>query len=91
MNSPPPQPSEHDQRVAAAAEGFSPAQVKKALALIAGDRIKRTEFANEFIVIGSDGDHYLCAADACACRAGFRRCYHQLGVRLFLLADEQAA
>jgi hypothetical protein len=83
--------SDHDKRVAAAAEGFTPAQVKKALALIAGNRIRRTEFAREFIVIGSDGDHYLCAPDACACPAGLRRCYHQLGVRLFLLADDTKA
>ena len=89
------QAADRDQRIAAAVAGFTTTQVSKALKVIAENRIKTTEFANEFIVVGSQGDHYLCAPDACWCRGSHRRgeiarCYHQAAVRLLLASGEAA-
>ncbi len=75
--------------VTAAVAGFSPAQVQKALALIAEDRIQPTQFPGEFIVVSSDGvTHYLTTRDACQCpgamrRNGLAKCKHQCSVRLY--------
>ena len=83
--------SDHDQQIAEAGSGFTPAQVRKALQVIAENRIKTTEFDREYVVVGSQGDHYLCAEDACECPNGRRfginaRCYHMAAVRLYTTA-----
>jgi len=85
------QAADRDQRIAAAVAGFTTTQVSKALKVIAENRIKTTEFDREYVVVGSQGDHYLCAEDACECPNGRRfginaRCYHMAAVRLYTTA-----
>jgi hypothetical protein len=88
-----------EAKVAKAAAGFTPAQVRKALRLIAENRVRETGFAGEYIVTGSEGDHYLCSPRVCQCRGsrrvtgsgGVSACYHQLAVRLYQAATGKAA
>jgi SWIM zinc finger len=71
-------------------EVFSPRQIEKALEIVECGRIRRTEFADEFVVIGSHGDHYLATAAWCSCRNP-GPCSHMAGVRLHLARTAVAA
>lgn len=73
------------KRMTAVAVAHKPAQLEKALELIADAGITPVHSGRAFIVVSSDGtDTYRTAPTGCTCTAGRfgRTCYHQVAAKL---------
>lgn len=73
------------KRMTKVAEQHKPAQLEKALELIADAAIVPVHSGRAFVVIASNGtDTYRTAPTGCTCTAGRygRTCYHQVAAKL---------